>query len=66
MEKSLDGTKRIISKERLGQNAWAKQRVGGGHKAGETLERACLLARSSKKNIQIGPVPVRSRDDPST
>lgn len=38
MEKSLDGTKRIISKERLGQNAWGEQRVGGGHKAGETLE----------------------------
>lgn len=44
MEKSLDGTKRIISKERLGQNAWAKQRVGGGHKAGETLERACFVS----------------------
>jgi hypothetical protein len=31
-----------------------KRRVGGVHEAGETLERAWLLARSSKKNIQIG------------
>lgn len=33
-----------------------KQKYGveGVHEAKETHERACLLARSSKKNIQIG------------
>lgn len=31
-----------------------KRGLGRVHKAGETLERAWLLARSSEKNIQIG------------